>query len=260
MDLGLKGKVAIVTGCVGGIGASVVEAFVKEGENLVIADINLEAAQELAGKVRNDNTRVLAVKTDVSIESDAQNLASTAMKEFGKIDILVNNAGIIEGGKIVELEENSWNREMNVNAKGPYLVTKAVAPHMIAAGYGKIVNIASLAGKSATAGFGSYAASKFAVMGLTQAMAKELAQYNINVNAVCPGLVRTPMWEKILDVISKKEGTPREEIWESVVAGVELKRPQEPIDIANVILFLSSDVSKNMTGEAVSVNGGVRMD
>lgn len=131
---------------------------------------------------------------------------------------------------------------------------------MIAARYGKIINISSGAGKEGFEGLSSYCASKFAVLGLTQTLAKELAEYNINVNAVCPGIIRTPMWEVMLDALSKREGRPREEIWDSWRKVIPLQRAQTPEDIANVVLFLSSEVSRNMTGEAISVNGGMRMD
>jgi len=262
MDFGLRGKVAIVTGGASGIGAAIVEGFAKEGASVIIADINLDGAQSLAQKLGKGEVKVLAVKTDVTKKSDAENLAATTMKEFGKIDILVNNAGVIRQAKFPDdLEEEIWNLEMDVNAKGNYLVTRAVVPHMIATRYGKIVNASSICGKQGTPEFCSYTASKFAVTGITQTLGKELAQYNINVNAYCPGYVRTPMWEGLLDGMSKAQGRPQEEIWnEWIAANVPLKRPQTPEDIANLVLFLSSDVSKNITGEAISVNGGTRVD
>lgn len=261
MDFGLEGKVAIVTGGGRGIGAAIVEGFVKEGASVVIADINLDTAQTLAQKLGKGEVKVLAVKCDVTKKSDAENLVATTMKEFGRIDILVNNAGVIRHAKFPDLEEEQWNWEMDINAKGIYLVTRAVVPHMIAAGHGKIVNASSICGKQGTPEFCSYTASKFAVTGITQTLAIELAQYNINVNAYCPGYVRTPMWEGLLDQLSKDQGLPREEIWDNWIASkVPLKRPQEPQDIANLVLFLSSDVSKNITGEAISVNGGTRVD
>jgi len=262
MDLGLKGKVAIVTGGASGIGACIAENFVKEGASVVIADVNIDAAQKLAAKLGKSGAKAVAVKCDVSKKADADNLAAAAMKQFGKIDILVNNAGVIRQARFPdELTEDIWDFEMNVNAKGNYLVTQAVLPHMIAARYGKIVNASSICGKQGTPEFCSYTASKFAVTGITQTLGKELAQYNINVNAYCPGYVRTPMWEGLLDGMSERLGQPREEIWGNwIAANVPLRRPQEPQDIANVVLFLSSDVSKNITGEAISINGGARVD
>lgn len=260
MELGLKGKVAIVTGGARGIGGSIVEGFAKEGANIVISDILFALAQEVAEKLTRGGVKALAVKTDVSRKSDADNLAAVTLEEFGKIDILVNAAGIVRDTRFVDIEEEEWDQVLDINAKGTYLVTRAVAPHMMAARQGKIVNISSRSGKDAQAGLSHYSASKFAIIGITQALAKELAEYNINVNAICPGISRTDMWEKILDARSARTGIPREEIWARMIDTIPLKRPQAPEDIANVVLFLSSDISQNITGEAISVNGGSRMD
>lgn len=260
MDLGLEGKVAIVTGGARGIGAGIVKGFVKEGSSVVIADNSLDDAQKLAEKIGRGGVKVLVVRTDVTKKSDADNLVSATLQEFGKIDILVNNAGIIGDIKFVDIEEEDWDRVNDVNAKGVYLVTRAVVPHMIVARHGKIVNISSLAGKRGSVGVTHYCASKFAVIGITQSLANELAEYDINVNAVCPGILRTALWEVLLDARSKRQGLPREQIWDRWIEQIPLKRPQTPEDIANVVLFLSSEVSRNMTGEAINVNGGLRMD
>jgi len=260
MDLGLRGKVAIVTGGARGIGAAIVEGFVKEGANVIVADIIVDTIQDLSGRVGRGGVKVLAVKTDVTKKSDIDYLVSTALGHFGKIDILVNNAGIVRSISFVDIEEGEWDRVSNVNSKGVYLVTKAVVPHMIAARRGKIINISSVAGKQGVVGLSHYCASKFAVIGVTQSLAKELAEYDINVNAVCPGILRTHQWEVLLDDISKREGLSREQIFNREIGRIPLKRAQTPEDIANVVLFLSSEVSKNITGEAISVNGGMRMD
>ena len=260
MELGLTGKVAIVTGGARGIGKSIVEGFAREGASVVISDILLDVAQELAEKLTRNGTRVLAVKTDVSNKSDAHNLAAATMKEFGKIDILVNTAGIIRDTMLVDIEEEEWDQVLDINVKGIYLITRAVVPHMIAARQGKIVNISSRSGKDAQAGLSHYGASKFAIIGITQSLAKELAPNDINVNAVCPGIVRTDMWERILDARSARTGVPREEIWAGMIETIPLKRPQVPEDMANMVLFLCSDIARNITGEAINVNGGSRMD
>jgi NAD(P)-dependent dehydrogenase (short-subunit alcohol dehydrogenase family) len=260
MELGLKGRVAIVTGGARGIGGNIVEGFVKEGAHVVISDILQEEARALAKKLTRDGAKALAVKTDVSRKADADNLAAVTMKEFGRIDILVNAAGIVRDKLLVDIEEEEWDQVLDINAKGVYLVSRAVVPHMIVAKQGKIVNMSSRAGKDAQAGLSHYAASKFAIIGITQALAKELAPYNINVNAVCPGILRTDMWEKILDARSRRTGVPREEIFARAIDTIPLKRPQVPEDITNVVLFLCSEVSRNITGEAINVNGGVRMD
>ena len=261
MDLGLENKVAIVTGGAMGVGAAIVVGFVKEGANVVIADIVLDAAQNLADKMSKSGAKVLAVKTDVTKKSDVDNLVSITLKKFGKIDILVNNAAVAPAIlDFVDIEEEEWDRVNDVNAKGIYMVTRTVVPHMIAAKYGKIVNIASLAAKEGFVGWDHYAASKFAVLGLAQSIAKEFAPHNINVNSVCPGIVRTHLWEEIIANAAKNEGLTADQVFERESKRVPLGRVQTPEDMANMVLFLSSDVSRNITGEAVNVNGGIRMD
>ena len=261
MELNLEGKVAIVTGGARGLGKAMVEEFVKEKANVVIADILLNDGQELAEKLSGDGVKVTVVKTDVSKKPEADNLAMTALKEFGKIDILVNGAGVTADLEFLDIEEAEWDRVMDINAKGTYLVTKAVVPHMIANRYGKVINISSRSGKDGTPTLAHYCASKFAVIGLTQSLAKALAKYAINVNAVCPGIIRTDKWERILDARARCAGIPREEIFAKVVEEmIPLGRPAEPIDIANMVIFLSSDVTGYITGESISVNGGSLMD
>ena len=261
MDLGLQGKVAIVTGGAMGMGRACVEGFVKEGANAVIADVDIKTAEDLAKKLSADAVKVLAVKTDVSQQAEVSNVVSKTMEEFGRIDILVNNAGIgSEQVNFVDLEEGQWDLINSVNAKGVYLMIKAVLPHMMAARYGKIINFSSLYGKEGFPLAAAYCVSKSAVIAITQAVAKEYAEYNINVNAVCPGVVRTPLWKKILNTLSQRTGEPQEQIWDKTVASIPLKRPQSMEDIANVVLFLSSELSRNITGESTSINGGMKVD
>jgi NAD(P)-dependent dehydrogenase (short-subunit alcohol dehydrogenase family) len=260
MELGLRGKCAVVTGSAQGLGAAIVEGFVNEGASVVMADTRINEAKELADKLGKGKTRVMALKIDVTKKSDADRLSATAMEEFGKIDILVNNAGVVRYTEFLDIDEEEWDFINDVNAKGFYLVTKAVVPHMTSNRHGKIVNVSSRSGKEGQPCLSHYAASKFAILGFTQALAKELAQYDINVNAVCPGVVRTPLWDGILDTRSKREGLPPEQIFSNWIYSIPLKRPQNPEDIANVVLFLSSELSKNITGEAININGGSRMD
>ena len=259
MELGLSDKVVIVTGGAHGIGAAIVSGFVEEGARVIIGDTSVDLAEDLAAKIEG-GAKITVVRIDVTKQSDAQDLVAKTITEFGKIDILVNNAGIVQEKLFVDIEEDDWERINQVNAKGVYLVTKAVVPHMIAAKYGKIVNISSRSGKDGQIGLSHYAASKFAVIGLTQALAKELGGYNINVNAVCPGIIYTYMWDKILASRTERQGLPSQQIFDNLVKQIPLGRPQNPDDIAKVVLFLSSEVSRNITGEAINVNGGLRMD
>ncbi len=259
MNLGLEDKVAIVTGGARGIGAAIVEGLVQEGANVIIGDVIVDAVQDWVKKL-GGGTRVLAVKTDVTKKTDVDNLASVAMSKYGKIDILVNNAGVVRNIMFWDIEEEEWDRVNEVNTKGTYLVTRAIIPFMIKVKQGRIVNISSVAGKEGFEGHSHYCASKFAVVGLTQALAKELAEYNITVNTVCPGILRTQMWEGMLNTLTEREGRPRDEIFNDWVERlIPLKKPQTPEDIANAVLFLSSDVSKNITGQSICVDGGIIM-
>jgi meso-butanediol dehydrogenase/(S,S)-butanediol dehydrogenase/diacetyl reductase len=259
MELGLRDKVVIVTGGARGIGTAITSGFAEERANVIIGDTIVDLAEEGAARMKG-GVKIMMVRTDVTKKSDAEELVAKTMNEFGKIDVLVNNAGVVQEKLFVDIEEADWDRINHINAKGVYLVTQAVVPHMIAARYGKIVNISSRSGKDGQIGLSHYAASKFAVIGLTQALAKELGEYNINVNAVCPGIIATAMWDTILAVRAERHGLTREQIFANLLKQVPLGRLQDPDDVAKVVLFLSSEVSRNITGEAINVNGGLRMD
>jgi meso-butanediol dehydrogenase / (S,S)-butanediol dehydrogenase / diacetyl reductase len=258
MDMGLNNKVAIVTGGSRGIGASICIALAKEGVNIVIADVI--PGDETAQTVRNTGVRCLEIKTDVSKKVEADNLAAQTMKEFGKIDILVNNAGVIIDAAFMDTSEKDWDRLFSINVKGMYLVTRAVTPHMMAVRQGKIVNIASRGGKEGQPLLSCYCSTKFAVIGLTQAIAKEFAEYNINVNDICPGLLWTEIMKQRMDARSKTQGLPPEVIYQKLVDGIPLKRAQTPEDVGKAVVFLCSDMAVNIAGESLNLTGGLRMD
>ena len=259
MELGIKGKVAVVTGGAKGIGRAIVEGLAEEGANVVISDVLLEDAEELANRLKN-KVGVLTVKTDVSNSSDVEKLVSATLKKFERIDILVNNAGVARAVPFTDLEEKEWDRTLDINAKGVYLVTSMVVPHMIASKSGRIVNTSSVSGKRGGPELAHYCASKFAVLGLTQSLALELGKYNITVNAVCPGIVRTDMWNAVEGSKAKLRGQSPAQFFAGIVNQIPLGRPQEMEDIANAVLFLSSEAAKNITGEAINVSGGLFMD
>jgi meso-butanediol dehydrogenase / (S,S)-butanediol dehydrogenase / diacetyl reductase len=265
MDLGLCGKTVIVTGGSRGLGETIVESFAKEGANVVVGDINLQATQQVAERLTKGGVKVIAVRVDVTNKSDAENLSSIAMESFGKIDILVNNAGVIKPFMFLDIGEQEWDRILDINTKGVYLITAAVLPHMLARKYGKIINVSSVAGREGFKGECNYVASKFAVRGMTQSLAKEVAPYNINVNAVCPGIIHTFMWDQLIDFFADLEKIPKGKTFDETFARVcekfiPMKRAQLPEDIANAVLFLGSDVSHNITGQSIGVDGGMRMD
>lgn len=257
MDLGLKGKIAIVTGGSIGIGKGIVECLAREGATVVIADINLADAKKVADQVGNGT---VAVKMDVTKKADVKGMVKDTLDRYGKIDILVNNAGL-SGGRVnfLDIDEDLWDSVQDVNIRGIYLITQAVLPDMMKRKYGKIVNISSLAGKDGIPNQSHYCASKFAVIGLTQSLAKEYGEYNLNINAVCPGAVRTPLWNALLEMLSKQQGRSPDEIFNDFVSSSPFKRPQTPEDIGNLVAFLASDISKNITGQAVNITGGMLM-
>lgn len=258
MNLGLENKVAIVTGAGSGMGKATAVSLAQAGASVMISDINLENAKAVAQELKSAGLSAEAIHTDVSKEKDAIALVDTTIQRFGTLDILVNSAGVSRSLPFVEIDEQEWDRVFNINVKGVYLCCRAAVPHMMQKKYGKIVNFASIAGKEAFPTFVHYSASKFAVMGITQGLAKELASFNINVNAVCPGVIRTNLWEELLDQMSEQQGITREEAFQEFTKDIPLRRPQTPEDIANLVTYLSSDISMNMTGQGINICGGMQ--
>jgi meso-butanediol dehydrogenase / (S,S)-butanediol dehydrogenase / diacetyl reductase len=249
-DGALAGRVALVTGGAAGIGLGIVEALARAGADVVVADLDGAHADAVAGEVGARGAQV-----DVT---DSGSLARL-VDEVGTVDILVNNAGVSKSLPFVDIDEREWDRVFDVNVKGVFLACRAVAPQMIERRAGKIINVASMVGKEAIPLFVHYSASKFAVIGITQGLAKELASYDINVNAVCPGVVRTPLWEPLLDQLSANKGITREAAFGEFVAGIPLARPQTPEDIGEVVAFLASEKARNMTGQGINVTGGMQL-
>jgi meso-butanediol dehydrogenase/(S,S)-butanediol dehydrogenase/diacetyl reductase len=248
----LEGKVALVTGGGSGIGAGIVRVLRREGADVVVTDLDLAAAERVADGG-------LALRHDVTSSASCDEVVRRALDEKGRIDVVVCNAGVSKSIPFWEIDETEWDRVNDVNAKGVFLTLRSVVPHMIERRSGRIVTISSMVGKEAIPLFAHYCASKFAVIGLTQALAKELAPYDVNVNAVCPGVVRTPLWEPLLDQLSQTKAITREEAFAEFVAGIPLGRPQEPEDIGEVVAFLCSERARNMTGQGVNVTGGMQL-
>ncbi|HHX25771.1 MAG TPA: SDR family oxidoreductase [Firmicutes bacterium] len=261
VTVNLEGKTAIVTGGANGIGKAASVELAKAGASVVVCDINYEGAQAVAEEIRKAGGKGRAIRTDVSSEDDVNALVNQTLSEFNHIDILVNNAGVSKAVKFIDTDLAQFEKFLNVNIRGVYLCCQAVLPHMMRQNHGKIVNVASIAGREADEFFVVYSATKFAVIGLTQGLAKEMAEYNINVNAVCPGIVRTELWENLLRQLKSSEeyqNLDNEEIWDQFMTTIPMRRSQEPEDIANAIVFLSSDLAKNITGQALNICGGLR--
>ena len=254
----LAGRRALVTGAATGIGRAIVEAFACEGARVAITDIGLDGACDLANSL-GDATR--AFKLDVTDAAETADVFRAAAEWMGGLDLLAANAGISTMNPVVDLTEEEWDSNMAVNAKGVFLSNREAVRHFLAADEkGVIVNTASLAGKIGAPLLAHYAASKFAVVGFTQSLAREVGEHGIRVNAVCPGYVRTSMQDREVVWEGKLRGMSPEAVREQYIAETPLGRLEEPEDVAAIVVFLASDLAGFLTGEAINASGGVRMD
>ena len=252
----LENKTALVTGAAQGIGLAIAEALLEEGAQVVITDQNNEAlteAQKVLGARANE---VTAIQVDVTDETSIRSCLKQVLAKFTRLDILVNNAGICKLSSILEMDLQSWERTFKVNVSGLFLCSKIIAQHMAEDNdYACIINVASNAGKVGFPNQADYNASKAAVINLTRSMAEELAPHNINVNAVCPGAVRTTMLEVIARKIANESGeNPKELI--KTFAPPQLGRLVEPIEVGRVVAFLASDKARIIRGQAINVDAG----
>lgn len=254
----LTGKVAIVTGAGQGIGRATCAAMAKAGADVVCVDINAATAAEAAKEVESHGRRALSIAADLGNLADIDRMVAETARRFGRVDVLVNNAGVTRRAYIMDLNEADWDRIHRVNAKGVFFALQRVAREMIPRRSGTIVNIASVAGKGYHGTSNAiYAASKGAVISLTFTAAQQLAQHNITVNAVCPGVVKTAIVEDIIKTEAKKQGRSVEEIEARVVADIPLKRANDPAAIADAVVFLASPAAANITGQTLNVDGGL---
>ncbi len=253
----LEGRRALVTGGAKGIGAAIVRALAAGGARVAIADLDLAAARALADDIGGG----LAFEIDVRHRVSVEKATKAAIDGLGGLDILVANAGVSTMRRAIDLSDDDWDFNMDVNARGVFLANQAACRHFLASGTkGVIVNTASLAGKVGAPLLAHYSASKFAVLGWTQALAREMAPAGIRVNAVCPGFVKTSMQEREIVWEGELRGMTPEAVRAEYVSLTPLGRIEEPEDVAKVVLFLASDASAFMTGQGINVTGGVRMD
>jgi 3-oxoacyl-[acyl-carrier protein] reductase len=251
MDLGLKGKVAIVTGAGSqiGFGRAIALTLAKDGCDIVVADIDLEGARQTSADVEALGRKAIAVKADVSKGAEVKEMVKAALEKFGKIDILVNNAGACTPPKpFLEMTEAEWDADVNINLKGVLYCTRAVLPHMIERKYGKIINTSSGAGIEGGAITPVYAAAKAGIIAFTKSIAKDVASSGINVNSIAPGIANTGF---------ARQAPPG--MLDSFAKNIPLGRLTEPQDIANTVAFLASDVSGDIVGQTLSVDGGMLM-
>ena len=254
----LAGRRALVTGAATGIGRAIAEAFAREGALVAVSDISLDGARDVAERL-GDGAR--AYRLDVTDAAETASVFRSAADWMGGLDLLAANAGISTMNPVAELTEEEWDSNMAVNAKGVFLSNREAVRHFLAAGEkGVIVNTASLAGKIGAPYLAHYAASKFAVIGFTQSLAREVGGHGIRVNAVCPGYVRTSMQDREVMWEGKLRNMTPEAVREEYVAATPLARLEEPEDVAAIAVFLASDLSGFLTGEAINASGGVLMD
>jgi meso-butanediol dehydrogenase/(S,S)-butanediol dehydrogenase/diacetyl reductase len=262
----LAGKVAIVTGGAMGIGRGIVLCLAKEGADVAIADLQVEPAGKVADEAKALGRKALVVRTDVTREPDFAVLYDQVRKELGRIDILVNNAGVActPGLPFTNNTEQDWDRVYDVNVKSIFFACKAIAPYFIERKAGKIINIASIAGPMNSPSMPPYSVSKMGVITFTKIVAKELAAYGVNVNAICPGILWTAFWQETAERMARSGGqfagmTPRQVFESRVNAIVPMKREQTPEDIGCAAVFLASEEARNITGQSLFVDGGVVM-
>lgn len=249
INLDFTGKKVIVTGGANGIGKAIAEGVVKAGGFVIIADLNETAAEKVRAELGEENAAVY--KVDLGNSSEIREVFSRILEEQGQIHVLVNNAGIVSTVPFEEISQEEWDRIVAINLTGVYAAPQVVYPAMKEAGYGRIVNTASVAGKigGGLLGTSAYAATKSGVIGLSKAIAKEGAKYGIACNAVCPSLTKTSMTANM-----------GEEKYKRIVSGIPMGRPADPSEVANVILFYASDLASFVTGEVADVDGGITMD
>ncbi len=261
-------RIAAVTGAGDGIGRTIALTLAAAGMSVAVSDIDKSSAEKVAAEIEAFRGEAFSVKLDVTRKTDAEAAVEAIVSRWGRLDVWCNNAGVSSMNRLLDLSEEEWDTNMDINAKGVFLCSQAAAKVMATQPMdsgqsirGKIINIASMAGKRGNVPYLShYVASKFAVVGLTQAMAGELAEHAITVNAVCPGYVQTAMQEREVAWEAKLRGLKAEEIQRLYVNDTPLARLQTPEDVAEVVLFLSSSSADFITGESINVNGGAWMD
>lgn len=245
----LNGKVAVITGAGRGIGRTIALHFAGKGAKVVVNYRNSASqVEELLTLIRNSGGEAIAIQADVSVEEDVKKLITETVKAFGRVDILVNNAGVIKDNLIMRMSEEEFDRVLDINLKGTFFCMKHVSGIMLKQKSGKIINISSVVGLTGNIGQANYAASKAGVIGMTKAVARELASRGITVNAVAPGFIETDMTEEL----SQKNK-------EAMIANIPLKRYGSVDEVAGVVSFLASEAANYITGQVLVVDGGLAM-
>ncbi len=255
----LSGKVAIITGAASGMGKAMALGFAREGADVVVADINEEGAQPVVDEIKELGRRSVAVRFDVSDPEQSKALVKRTVDEFGSLDILVNNAGVGLIKAFWDTTPEEWDRIFNINVRGLYFLTQAAVEPMKEQQSGKIINLASIAGRRGEALVSAYCASKATVISLTQSVALAMAPYGVNVNAMAPGVVETPYWMEVDKQFAEIQGKQPGEPIRDVVQNIPLGRVEQPEDVVPLALFLAGSGSDYITGQTYNVEGGMVM-
>jgi 3-oxoacyl-[acyl-carrier protein] reductase len=246
--MSLSGKTALVTGAAQGIGRDIALGLAADGAEVVICDVNLEAAQKTAADIEAKGRKSLALKANVASSADVTAMVDQVVEKFGRIDILVNNAGITRDGLILRMKDEDWDLVLSINLKGAFLCTKSALKYMSKQRSGTIINIASIVGAMGNAGQANYVASKAGLIGLTKTIAREYANRNVTANAVAPGFIDTAMTQALT-----------EQVRTDLAKQIPLGRLGSSEDVANAVRFLASPAAAYITGQVIHVNGGMYM-
>ncbi len=246
--MSLSPRVAIVTGGGQGIGREISLKLVDKGASVVVSDINIDTAKEVAGEIEGKGGKSLAVQANIASSEDVSTLVDQTLSTFGRIDILVNNAGITKDNLIMRMSEADWDQVLSINLKGAFLCSQAVIRPMMKQRWGRIINIASVVGVMGNAGQANYASAKAGIIGLTKTIAKEIASRGITANAVAPGFIETGMTNKLNDTVK-----------EEAIRQIPIGSFGLPMDVANAVAFFASEESHYITGQVLNVDGGMFM-
>jgi len=252
----LANRVAVVTGGGRGIGAEICRTFAREGALVAVTDVRLETAEQIATEIQNSDGQALAWTFDVTDKAVVEQAADEIEQRLGPLDIWVNNAGISRVVPFLECTEALWDLTMDINLKGAFIGSQAAIRRMLPRQQGVILNMSSQSGKVGTSHYAAYCASKFGVIGLTQSLAMEFARQGIRVNALCPGVVFTPLWDEQMEDYARKRNIKPEEVRTYMEEKIPTGRLCTPADVALMAAFLASDMAANITGQAINISGG----